>query len=162
MRIRRIALLVGVLGFVFSTLAWAQNRKAGLWEVTSTMTWLQSPFPSGMSHIGSGPHTEDVCVTQEQIDKYGTVPPQTRSSCQMTDIVKKEHGMSAKMVCTGPMGGKGSLEANWTDDSHSTAKLHFLGAMKMSGDSRPIEWTVNTSSVYKGPDCGSVKPIKTK
>jgi Protein of unknown function (DUF3617) len=162
MHIRRIALQFSAFGLALATLAGAQNRKAGLWEVTSTMTWQQSPFPSGMGHMGAGPHTTDVCVTQEQIDKYGTVPPQTRGSCQMTDIVKKDHGMSADMVCTGPMGGKGNLEATWTDDSHSTAKLHFLGAMKMGAESKPIEWTVDTSSVYKGPDCGDVKPIQTK
>jgi hypothetical protein len=31
--------------------------------------------------------------------------------------------------------------------------------MQMGQNSRPIEWTSESTSVYKGPDCGSVKPL---
>ncbi len=159
MRIHRTLLRVGVCGLVVCQFAWAQSRKPGLWEVTATMTWQQSPFPSGMGPTGGQAHTTQICVTQEQIDKFGTVPPQTRSNCQITNVVKKPDGMTADMVCTGPMGGKGNIEASWTDDSHTTGKVHFLGEMQMGPNSRPIEWTVESSSVYKGPDCGDVKPL---
>jgi hypothetical protein len=48
--------------------AWGQpNRKPGLWEITSTMTWQQSPFPPGMqmppaaaAAFGGGPRTTQV------------------------------------------------------------------------------------------------------
>ena len=47
------------------------NRKPGLWEMTSTMTWQQSPMPPGMqmpaganNPFGGGAHTSQVCVTQ--------------------------------------------------------------------------------------------------
>ncbi len=162
MRIHRNLILVGVCSLAVGLSAWAQGRKAGLWEVTATMTWQQSPFPTGLGQIGGGPHTTQVCVTQEQIDKYGTVPPHEQGNCQVTNIVKKANGMTADMVCTGPMGGKGNLEASWTDDSHSTSKLHFLGVMQMGPNSKPVEWTVESTSVYKGPDCGSVKPLPTQ
>lgn len=164
MHIHRGVFAAGVCLSVLGLFAWAQTRKAGLWEVTSNMTWQQSPFPAGMGPgggspaFGGGPHTTQICVTQEQIDKYGTVPPQTRGDCQVTNIVKKANGMSADMVCTGHMGGKGTLEASWTDDSHSTSKMHFTGTMQMGPNSTPVEWTVESSSVFKGPDCGSVKP----
>lgn len=161
MRIHRNVLRVGVCGVAMGLFAWAQGRKAGLWEVTATMTWQQSPFPGGMGQMGGGPHTSQVCVTQEQIDKFGTVPPQTRGNCQITDVMKKPNGMTADLVCTGPMGGKGDIQASWTDDAHSTAKVHFLGEMQMGQNSRPIEWTVESSSTYKGPDCGDVKPMPT-
>lgn len=161
MRIHRNVLLAGVCGLALGVLAWAQGRKAGLWEVTANMSWQQSPFPGGMGPTGGGSHVTQVCVTQEQIDKYGTVPPHTQGNCQITNVVKKATGMTAEMVCTGPMAGKGNIEASWTDDSHSTSKMHFLGAMQMGPNSKPIEWTVDSTSVYKGADCGSVKPIFT-
>ena len=31
--------------------------------------------------------------------------------------------------------------------------------MQMGPESKPVEWTVESTSVYKGPDCGNVKPI---
>lgn len=162
MRNRRNVLAVSLCVLVLGLLAWPQTRKAGLWEVTSTMTWQQSPFPAGMGQIGGGPHTTQVCVTQAEIDKYGTVPPQAHGDCQTTNVVKKPSGMTAEMVCTGPVEGKGKVEASWTDDAHSTAKVHFTGAMQMGSTSKPIEWTIESTSVYKGPDCGNVKPIEEK
>lgn len=159
MRVHRNVLLVGVCGLALGMLAWAQGRKAGLWEVTATMSWQQSPFPAGMGPM-SQPHTTQICVTQEQIDKFGTAPPQTRGNCQVNDVVKRADGMSAELVCTGPMAGKGDIQASWNDDFHSRAKVHFLGAMEMGANSKPIEWTVDSTSVFKGADCGSVKPMQ--
>jgi hypothetical protein len=167
MRIPRTLLVSSLCLVLLAALAWSQNRKAGLWEITSTMTWQQSPFPAGMmgqmgghTPFGGGPHTTQICVTQEQIDKYGTVPPQTHGDCQMTNIVKKTNSMTADIVCTGHNSGKGTIAASWTDDEHSTSKMHFLGTMDMGQESRPIEWTVDSSSVYKGADCGNVKPFQ--
>lgn len=161
MRVHRNVLLVGVCGMALGLLAWAQGRKAGLWEVTATMSWQQSPFPAGMGPM-SQPHTTQICVTQEQIDKFGTLPPQMRGTCQMNNVVKRADGMSAELVCSGPMSGKGDIQASWNDDMHSTAKVHFLGEMQMGANSKPIEWTVDSTSVYKGADCGSVKPMQTQ
>lgn len=161
MRIRRNAVLVGVWGLALGMLASAQGRKPGLWEVTANMTWQQSPFPGGMGPMGGGAHTTQVCVTQEQIDKFGTVPPQARGNCQVTNVVKKANGMTGEMVCSGPMSGKGDIQASWNDDSHATSKIHFSGAMQMGPNPKPIEWTVESTSVFKGADCGSVKPLQT-
>ena len=161
MRHSRSFVVAAVSVLALTLIAWAQTRKAGLWQVTSTMTWQQAPFPAGMHPMG-GPHTTKVCVTQEQIDKYGTVPPHTQGDCQVTNVVKTDHGMTAEMVCSGHMQGKGTVEASWTDDAHATSKVHFTGEMQMGPESKPFEWTVESTSVYEGPDCGSVKPIETK
>jgi len=141
----------------------AQTRKPGLWEMTSTMTWQQSPFPAGMANpmAAGGPRTTQVCLTQEQIDKYGAIT-QPSHGCQITNIVRKTNSMTADIVCTGHMSGKGSMESSWSDDEHATGKVHFVGSMSMGQDSKPIEWTAESSSVYKGADCGSVKPIPTQ
>jgi hypothetical protein len=135
------------------------NRQPGLYETTSTMTWQQSPMPNGMQMPGGGPHTAQVCVTQEMIDKYGGPMPQSRGSCHMENINKTGDSMTADWICTGAMAGKGSVAASRTADGKATSKVHFTGTMQMGPRSTPVEWTMETTSVYKGPDCGDVKPI---
>ncbi|MGB6973248.1 MAG: DUF3617 family protein [Terracidiphilus sp.] len=161
MRFPRSFAVAAVSVLALTIFVWAQTRKAGLWKTTSTMTWEQSPFPGGMDAMGA-PRTTEVCVTQEQIDKYGTVPPQTRGDCQVTNLNKTDHGMSAVIECSGRMQGKGTVEASWTDDTHSTSKVHFVGVMQMGPNSKPFEWSIESSSVFESTDCGSVKPIKTE
>jgi hypothetical protein len=137
--------------------------------MTSTMTWQKSPMPPGMSMpmganspFGGGARTTQVCLTQQMIDKYGSPPPQSGSNqCQMSNIVKKTNTMSADWVCSGAMAGKGTVEAAWTDADHATSKVHFLGSMQMGPNATPVEYTIESTSVFKGADCGSVKPLPT-
>jgi hypothetical protein len=56
------------------------------------------------------------------------------------------------------MAGKGTLESSWADPNHARGKVHFVGVMQAGTNSRPVEYTIESSSIYKGPDCGSVKP----
>ncbi|WP_263366628.1 DUF3617 domain-containing protein [Edaphobacter bradus] len=128
--------------------AQAQTRKPGLWEVTTTMTFQQ---PTG---AGGAPRTTQVCVTQEQLDKYGAITPQS-AGCHFTNVVKNLTGTTADMVCSGKMDGKGALESSWADADHTTTKVHFTGTMPLGA----VEWTSTSSYVYKSPDCGSVKPV---
>lgn len=147
--------------------AWAQSRKPGLWALTSTTTWQQSPVPAGVggssaggggnSPFDGGTSITQVCFTQQQIDKYGAILPPI-SGCRVTNLVKRANSMTADMVCTGRMSGKGSLESSWTDGEHATGKIHFVGSMQVGPNSRPIEWTTASTAIYKGSDCGSVKP----
>ena len=141
--------------------AQAQTRKAGLWDVTSTMTWQQSPFPSGGpgSPVGNGPHTNTLCITQEQIDKFGSPLPPPRGDCQVSNVAKTANGMTADMICTGRMSGKGTLVASWTDGDHTISKLHFSGTLLAGQSPKPVEWTVDSASVFKSTDCGDVKPL---
>jgi hypothetical protein len=163
----RVWITLGCCLFALAVIAWAQTtRKAGLWEITSTMTWQQSPMPPGMqappgSPFGGGPRTMQVCVTQAQIDKYGAPPPQTRGDCQMTGIQIRPTGMSATMACTGRVVGSGSVEATFIDSEHTRSKVHFSGTMTMGPNSRPIEWSMESTSAFKSADCGSVQPIVT-
>jgi hypothetical protein len=57
------------------------------------------------------------------------------------------------------MSGHGDLESSWTDGNVAKGKVHFVGTMQAGPNSMPVEWTVVSTSVYKGPDCGSVKPM---
>ena len=95
--------------------AWAQTRKPGLWEVNSTMTWQQSPMPGGGpppgGAFGGGPHATQVCITQAMIDKFGTAMPQTRAGCQISNVEKTDHSMSAVMTCAAPRTGTGQFRS---------------------------------------------------
>ena len=150
-----VPILLGCCLFVMPTLAGAQTtRKAGLWELTTTETFQRSPFPTG----AAGTRTAPVCLTQQQIDRYGAIVPQIRN-CQVTNVVKKTNGMTADMVCTGMMSGKGTLQSDSTDGVHATGKVHFIGSMQVGSSSKPMEWTTLSSAIFKGADCGEVKPI---
>jgi hypothetical protein len=160
MRAHRHLSLVALFVITVSFIAVAQSPKAGLYEVTSKMTWQQSPFPAGMqAPPGSGePHSSQVCVTQAQIDKYSGPKPQARGGCEIHNIQKHEAGMTAEITCGAPMTGKGKVETNWVDSGHSKSKVHFNGSMQMGQDTKTIEWTVESDSTFKSADCGSVKP----
>jgi hypothetical protein len=164
MRKTRICITSVCCLFAMAIFAWAQStRKPGLWETTTTMTFQQSPMPPGMqappgSPFAGGPHTAQVCLTQAMIDKYGAPMPTSRGDCQITNVSLHEAGMTASMVCTGRTSGTGTVESSWSEPDHAKGKVHFIGTMQMGPNSRPIEWTSESVSVYKGPDCGSVQP----
>jgi hypothetical protein len=159
MRKNRTWITLGGCFFAMVVFVCAQNRKPGLWELTTTQTWQQSPSAAAMP---GGTHTTLVCLTQQQIDKYGAIVPQTHGrSCEVTNIVKKGDGMTADMVCTGTMSGKGTLESHLIDNDHAKGKVHFVGSIQAGPKAMPVEWTIQSSSVFKSADCGDVKPIVT-
>ena len=150
--------------FALAIAALAQGaRKPGLYETTATMTYQKSPFPPGMpasvTAAMSGPHTIQACLPQAMIDKYGAPIPQSKGGCQTTNIQMNPTGMTAELVCTGQMSGHGEVESSWTVSGTSTGKVHFIGTMGSGPNAMPVEWTNVFTSVYKGPDCGSVKPV---
>ena len=107
-----------------------------------------------------GPHTTQVCVTQAMIDKYGgpySNPP--RGDCQVTNVSLKSNGMTANIACTGQMTAAGTVEATFTDANSTQTKVHLTGTMQMGPNPRPVDITMQSNSIYKGPDCGSVKPL---
>jgi Protein of unknown function (DUF3617) len=166
MRVRSVALAVSAGVFVLGLFAWAQDpRKPGLWDITTTTTWQQTPFPAGMqmppqaaAAFGGAPHTTPYCLTQAMIDRYGAALPQSRGNCQVANLQKTSNSMSADWICTGAMSGKGSIESHWGEDGTAKGKIHFVGSMQMGANPTPIEWTSESTSVYKGADCGNVKP----
>jgi len=162
---RRFAYIlnIGSSMLALALIAWAQHPvpKPGLYEVTNKLTWQQSPFPDGMQSPkwSDAPHTARTCITQAQIDEYNGPKPEAQGgSCQITNIQKRAGGMTAEMSCGPPMKGRGTVEMRWTDSGHSQGKVHFTGSMHVGQNLKTIEWTIDSESTYKGPDCGSVKP----
>jgi len=57
------------------------------------------------------------------------------------------------------MVGKLLLESTTTDPEHAKGKIHFVGTLQDGANSRPIEWTITSTSVFKAASCGNVKPF---
>ena len=168
MRTTRVWIQLGCCLFAMSSFTWAQAvRKAGLWELTTTMTFQQSPLPPGVtlppgakSPFGGGTTTTPVCLTQAMIDKYVAPMPQAHNNgCQITNVVLKSTSMTANLVCSGKTSGTGTIESSWAEHDHAKGKIHFTGTIQAGPNTRPIEWTAESASVFKGADCGDVKPL---
>ncbi len=169
----RVWTIVGCCGLALAVLAWGQSKqKPGLWETTTQMSMAGMPqmpqlppgtqLPPGVQMPASpfAPHTSEVCVTQAMIDKYGSPysNPQ-RGDCQVTDIVMKPDGMTAKIVCTGQMNATGTVQTTFVNSNTTKTNVHITGTMQMGSNSRPMDMTMQSTSTYKGPDCGSVQPL---
>lgn len=128
------------------------QRKAGLWEVTSQMS--MSGMPS-MPQMGS--RTQEVCVTQAMIDKYGGPYSNPQNAqCQVTNVSLSPTGMSANLSCTGRTSMTGTVKTTFVDAN--TTKTTMLMNMTM-GNGQQMTMTMNATSSYKGADCGSVQPL---
>ncbi len=154
----RLAITLGCCFSLLTFAASSETRKAGLWELTTTMTWQRSPSAPGAEPAKAGSHSSQVCLTQEMIDKYGALLPQSRGQCHIENKVMKPGGLTADYVCSGTMTGTGLLESNWSDTEHSSSKVHFVGTFQMGSQPKPIEWTTRSTAVFKSASCGNITP----
>jgi hypothetical protein len=154
----RLCIALGCCLLAAAGASQAQNRKPGLWEMTTTMTYQQSIPGMAGSSMNTGAHTTPVCLTQALIDKYGAPVPAVGRNCTLTNLNRKANSMTADIVCTGRMAGKGTAESSWTADK-ATGKVHYVGTIATGPDAKTIEWTTTSTSVFKSADCGSVKPF---
>jgi hypothetical protein len=167
MRNTRVWITICLCLFAITITASSQAvRKPGLWEMTANMSWQQSPMPAGVnlppgmkSPFSGMTTTTQVCLTQAMIDKYGAPVSQNQRDCKIANVVMHTSSMTADLICSGKMNGKGEMQSTWTDGGHATGKVHFAGTMQMGPNATPVEWTVDSTSTYKGLDCGSVKPL---
>jgi hypothetical protein len=91
------------------------------------------------------------------IDKFGAPMSQGRD-CQVTNVLINANGASGDLVCSGRIAGKGTWEATWSNPEHARDKSHLVGTVQMGQRTAPIEFTKNSTWVYKSSDCGSVQP----
>jgi hypothetical protein len=155
------------LGFCLTPalLAGAQSGKAGLWAVASRTTFQQS----GTVGVMNAPQPLDppsdanpglaVCLSQEVVDKFGVILPPSLRDCEYSHIVRQPNHLTADVACTGRMNGRGSVDASWTDDDHVIGKIHFVVKAKHGPEkTMTMAWTQDSNAVYKGSDCGQIKP----
>jgi hypothetical protein len=154
-----VAWCIASAAVAFAKDAGQHSGKAGLWEVTTTMTWQKSPVPPGSPGAppGAGTHTTSVCLNQAMVDA-GALFPQSRGQCKIENKVIKPGSVTADYVCTGKMKGKGMLEATFTDLEHTSGSLHFQGTLDVGSQVKPIEWTTVSTSVLKSEQCPSDQP----
>lgn len=155
---KKIWIAMGCCLFATALLAWAQAKiKPGLYEMTTTITWQQSPLPPGMTMPGE-PVTAPVCVTQAMIDKYGAPVQQNNKDCKISNIVIRPGGMSAEIACTGMLSAKGSIEMTWMDGSSSHTKTHMIGSMQMGSKASPVEFTGDSTFTSKAWTAAASNP----
>jgi Protein of unknown function (DUF3617) len=145
-------LIVGCCVIALAAQAQGQGRKPGLWEVTSQMS--MSGGPANMPQMP--PRTSQVCVTQAMIDKYGgpySNPPQ--SQCQITNMSMSATGMSADLTCSGRANMTGTVRTTFVDSNTTKTTVQISMAM----GSNTMNMTMESTAIYKGPDCGSVQPL---
>ncbi len=128
------------------------QRKAGLWEVTSQMSMSGMP---NMPQMGS--RTQQVCVTQAMIDKYGGPYSNPQNGqCQVSNVSLSPTGMSADLSCTGRTTMTGTVKTTFVDANTTKTTMQ----MNMTeGNGQQMQMTMQSTSTYKGSDCGSVKPL---
>jgi hypothetical protein len=128
------------------------QRKAGLWEVTSQMSMSGMP---NMPQMGS--RTQQVCVTQAMIDKYGGPYSNPQNAqCQVINVSVTSTGMSADLSCTGRTPMTGTVQTTFVD-ANTTKTLMNLNMSMPNGQAMTM--TMQATSTYKGADCGSVQPL---
>jgi hypothetical protein len=167
---RRAGVGIGLVWFIIAAavLVFAQEKdsphhggKAGLWEISTTMTWVKSPVQPGMpgGPPRGGTHTAQYCLTQAMVDA-GALLPESHGECRIENKVVKPGSLTGMYVCTGKMTGMGKVESTIVDQEHVTGSIHFEGTMDVNGQSKPIEWTATSSAVFKSADCNSPVPAK--
>jgi hypothetical protein len=145
--------------FLTAFIAVAQEPKPGLYEMTITTATVSPARKTSRSQGAHPVRTIQACLSQQMLDRYGAIVPEYLANvCQLTNVVKNPQGMTADMVCSGHMTGKGTIVVNWTDSEHSKGKIHFSGTMRPGEDAIKLEWNTDTTATYKGPDCGDLKP----
>ena len=144
-------LVLGVAALTAPVSGQSQKSKPGLWEISTSVSMPGMPAMGNM-----GAHTSQVCVTQEMIDKYGgpTSSP-GRGNCQMTNVQLTASGMTADMTCSGGMNMTGTVKTTFVDANTTKTTMN----MKMGAGGQSMDMTTDVTATYKGPDCGSVKPL---
>ncbi|HKN23169.1 MAG TPA: DUF3617 domain-containing protein [Terracidiphilus sp.] len=148
----RFWMILGCCIIALAAQAQGQSRKPGLWEVTMQMS--MSGGPANMPQMP--PRTSQVCVSQAMIDKYGgpySNPQQ--GQCQISDLSVTATGMTANLTCSGQMNMNGTVQTTFVDAN--TTKTTIQMSVQMGANT--MNMTMVSTGTYKGPDCGSVKPL---
>ena len=164
---RKIILLGCAMALASSGAALAGHGKAGLWNVTTSMTMPNMPQMTpemmammkqrGVKMPGTGePITSQVCMTQADVDS--DIPPRTgghEESCTNNITSKTATSISADMVCSGRMQGTGHLQVSYNGAEHYTGSYNFKG----TAEGHPADMTSNFKGDWVKADCGAVKPF---
>jgi len=74
----------------------------------------------------------------------------------MTNVVVTATGMTANMSCSGQMNMTGTVQTTFVDANTTKSTIHMT---MTTGNGQTMTTTTESTSTYKGPDCGSVQPL---
>jgi len=156
MKITRVCLTLGLCVVALLAQVQCQGRKAGLWEITTTMSL------SGMRNMPNmGPYGPDtICVSQAMIDKYGgPYVNSQQGQCALTSVVLTAGGMTAKLTCPQNSLTVGTVQTTFVDANTTKTTIQMTTYYPIDHNEAPLNTTIQTTATYKGSDCGSVKPL---
>ena len=168
---RRAALAALTLVFLPAGLEAAGHVRPGLWEVTMALEGMpampqippeqlaklremgvQMPAASpGGGRTISSRH----CVTPEQAAK--DAPPdfsRGNSSCHSENVRSTASGMTADLVCTGEMQGKGKVQMSYPSDTAYSGSFSFQGTTH----GQPTNMSNRVTGKWLAADCGATAP----
>ncbi len=150
MTIGRVGLRVCCCLLALATVAQGQmKQKPGLYDVTVQLDMGMAGAPP------MPPRTSQVCVTQAMIDKYGGGYSNPQAGCQTSNVSVTLTGMTATVTCTGRMNMTGKVQSTFVDANTVKTKVQMT---MTTPNGQTMNTTMDSTYVYKGPDCGSVKP----
>ena len=128
------------------------NRKPGLWEMTSTMTWQQSPMPSGNDHASRRKlalrrrpaHHPGLRHPghDRQVRRSRPPEPQQPMHGQKTSQMKPT-GMTADWGCTGMMAAK--VPSNLPGPTPNTPPARSTSPEPCRWVRNPAPWSTQSS-----------------
>jgi hypothetical protein len=160
---------------LLSCIAFAQdNRKPGLWEITSTMQSQGMGIPedrlakmtpeqraqveamvSSQMKRAAQPTISKSCETAETIKREQTFGQDRNKSCKVTPISSSGSKRVMQISCDGATGKtEGTITVESIDPEHFTGTM----AMHINAEGRKMEMNSKASGKWLGPNCGDVKP----
>lgn len=149
-------------GFVLiPAIAIASHGKAGLWEVTTTVSMPAMPQMSsaqmaqmqamGMRMPMGHAMTVRRCMTAEEV--ASDRPPPRSKDCTFSNIKVDGHTFSGDETCTGEVVGEGHFSMTYDSDEHYTG----TSTMNGTANGHPANMNASFEGKWISADCGSVK-----
>ena len=150
------------LAIVLTPSALAAHGKVGLWEATVQMAGMpamanlppqvQAQMKAHGVSMGGGGITSKFCMTAA--DVAGDKPAYKQNpDCTTQNVKVRGNTMSADVICTGKMNGRGHLDVTYSSPEHYTAAQ----TMDMVQEGHPIHSATNIDARWISPNCGNVK-----
>jgi hypothetical protein len=159
---RRAIALAVVMGAALPVVALASHGKAGLWEITYTMSMPDMPQVSpaqmaqmqamGMRMPTQHSSTVQRCMTAAEVSSDNPPPPRS-GSCTFANVKMTGHTFSGEETCTGDFEGHGQFSVTYDSDAHYTGTATMTGA----AHGHPVHVSNSYEGKWISADCGSLK-----
>lgn len=158
----RLLVFVAAGALLAPVLAFASHGKAGLWEITTTISMPNMPqtSPAQMAQMQAmGVHmpTQNTMSFQHCMSAADVAqdkpPPMRNKDCALSNIKLDGRTFSGDMVCSGRFQGQGHYSVTYDSDEH------YSGSTSMTGtaDGHPVNSSTSFEGKWVAADCGAAK-----